>query len=83
MTPDTARKERLSPHPAANFIRATPLVNATENARKIRALLSNKAAYAACLCIAPDAEAWPRIALTERSIAAHSRPISDAARPSA
>src|SRR5436190_17950031 len=39
--------------------------------------------YAACLCIAPDADADPRIALTERSIAAHSRPISAAARPSA
>lgn len=38
---------------------------------------------AACLCIAPVAEAWPRIALIERSIAAHSLPISAAARPSA
>jgi hypothetical protein len=56
-----------------------------KRAEKPRALGSPtmRAAYAACLCIAPDADAWPRIALTERSIAAHSRPISDAARPSA
>lgn len=39
--------------------------------------------YAACLCIAPVADALPRIAFTERSIAAHSRLISAAARPSA
>src|SRR5579872_7087179 len=39
--------------------------------------------YAACLCIAPFEGALPRIAFTERSIAAHSRPISAAARPSA
>ncbi len=39
--------------------------------------------YAACLCIAPVDEAEPRIALIERSIADHSRLISDAARPSA
>ncbi len=39
--------------------------------------------YAACLCIAPEADAVPRIALIERSIAAHSRLISAAARPSA
>jgi hypothetical protein len=39
--------------------------------------------YAACLCIAPLVDAVPRIALIERSIAAHSRPISAAARPSA
>src|SRR5665213_4579328 len=39
--------------------------------------------YAACLCIAPDAEALQRIAFTERSIAAHSLLISSAARPSA
>jgi hypothetical protein len=32
--------------------------------------------YAACLCIAPDADAVPRIAFTERSIAAHSLAIS-------
>jgi hypothetical protein len=32
--------------------------------------------YAACLCIAPDADAVPRMAFTERSIAAHSLPIS-------
>ena len=38
--------------------------------------------YAACLCIAPDADTVPRIAFTERSIAAHSRLISAAARPS-
>ncbi len=38
---------------------------------------------AACLCMAPDEEAEPRIALTERSIAAHSLLISAAARPSA
>jgi hypothetical protein len=38
---------------------------------------------AACLCIAPVAETCPRIALTERSIAAQSLPISAAARPSA
>ena len=39
--------------------------------------------YAACLCIAPLVGAEPRIAFTERSIAAHSRAISAAARPSA
>lgn len=38
---------------------------------------------AACLCIAPEAETVPRIAFTERSIAAQSRAISCAARPSA
>ena len=38
---------------------------------------------AACLCIAPLAEADPRIAFTERSIADHSLAISAAARPSA
>jgi hypothetical protein len=31
---------------------------------------------AACLCIAPFAETVPRIAFTERSMAAHSRAIS-------
>jgi hypothetical protein len=41
------------------------------------------AAYAACLCIAPVDDAAPRIAFTERSIAAHNRLISAAARPSA
>jgi hypothetical protein len=45
--------------------------------------LSTSRNYAACLCIAPVADELPRIALTERSIAAHSRPISAAARPSA
>ncbi len=39
--------------------------------------------YAACLCMAPDADADPRIALIERSIAPHSLEISAAARPSA
>jgi hypothetical protein len=39
--------------------------------------------YAACLCMAPDEDTVPRIALIERSIAAHRRPISAAARPSA
>ena len=39
--------------------------------------------YAACLCMAPDADAVPRIALIERSIAPHRRAISAAARPSA
>ena len=39
--------------------------------------------YAACLCMVPEADAVPRIALIERSIAPQSLVISAAARPSA
>jgi hypothetical protein len=53
-------------------------------ARSLLVLLdSGVSDHAACLCIAPLADAVPRIALIERSIAAHSLPISAAARPSA
>ena len=58
----------------------------TQNARTARAFLVGQMTnenYAACLCIAPDADAVPRIALTERSIAAHSLAISCAPRLSA
>jgi hypothetical protein len=51
----------------------------TQNARTAARFLSGKWTienYAACLCIVPDADAVPRIALTERSIAAHSLAIS-------
>jgi hypothetical protein len=56
-----------------------------KRAEPARSLSTSQAAavYAACLCIAPEAGTDPRIAFTERSIAAHSRPISAAARPSA
>src|SRR4051794_8775885 len=59
--------------------------HATKNARKPRAFVGDRSDgdYAACLCMAPEADAVPRIALIERSIAAHSRLISEAARPSA
>ncbi len=46
-------------------------------------LLTSGRDQAACLCIAPFADTVPRIARTERSIAAHSLAISAAARPSA
>jgi hypothetical protein len=49
----------------------------------IQSALQYGLVQAACLCIAPVAETCPRIALTERSIAAQSLPISAAARPSA
>jgi hypothetical protein len=55
-----------------------------EAARSLLVLLVGGVSdHAACLCIVPLADAVPRIARTERSIAAHSRPISAAARPSA
>src|ERR1700694_2813398 len=55
----------------------------TRGARAFFVSLAVRRNYAACLCIAPLAGALPRIAFTERSIAAHSRLISAAARPSA
>jgi hypothetical protein len=45
--------------------------NAWMSARRVY-----KADQAACLCIAPDDAPAPRIAFTERSIAAHNRLIS-------
>ena len=48
-------------------------------ARALFVSLAVRRNYAACLCIAPLADALPRIAFTERSIAAHSRLISAAA----
>ncbi len=54
----------------------------TRGARAFFVEMTVRRNYAACLCIAPVADAVPRIAFTERSIAAHSRLISAAARPS-
>jgi hypothetical protein len=64
------------------------LLSASDNGKnapspRVLVSLAVRRNYAACLCIAPLADALPRIAFTERSIAAHSRPISAAARPSA
>jgi hypothetical protein len=61
------------------------LTPTNQNARKPRVVegLAVQCDQAACLCMAPFAEAVPRIALTERSIAAQSLAISAAARPSA
>ncbi len=55
----------------------------TRGARAFFVELAVRRNYAACLCIVPLADAVPRIAFTERSIAAHNRLISAAARPSA
>lgn len=66
--------------------RLTPLGRPQSKKRAASARLSQqvrcRVSYAACLCIAPEVEPLPRIALIERSIADHSRLISDAARPS-
>ena len=80
-------RARLHRHRRRNalFARASRMRSEQKNARSPRVLCQSgvRRDYAACLCIAPLADAVPRIAFTERSIAAHSRPISAAARPSA
>jgi hypothetical protein len=70
---------------------AQPGAHKKKNARSAARLCQSKKSiqkrkrrcYAACLCMAPEADADPRIALIERSIAPHSLVISAAARPSA
>jgi hypothetical protein len=70
-------------HDDGSFIRGKQQQRKTRGARALFISLAVRRNYAACLCIAPLADALPRIAFTERSIAAHSRLISAAARPSA
>jgi hypothetical protein len=77
-----ARRKRAFAHPTI-AVRTAHNEKRAELARSCQPLSQYGLVQAACLCIAPVAETCPRIALTERSIAAQSLPISAAARPSA